>query len=830
MRAFVYPSDDFTGRAISKKLTDEGFEVVGETPCTKENESKHCQSFDTKGLSEDQLDVVARSDVVIFSIYGNETASKEAVTHLANLDDGSKHVFIGISTPMTWARTVVPSVEPRSDELKEEDFNGIALTDKDAVRRTPAASARVTLEVENLILRSNKPNLRAHVVCPGILYGNGECDEGFHTLWKSGWEATQKLEVLGSGENIIPTIHVGDLVSYVDFLAKNDPEMGYLLAVDGGYAAQQAIVEGISNSLGAGEIGNIADKELFFRKGVQQLIIHLPMQPSIPEQIMFKSPGLIPSLQAVEKEYLESRNLTPLKILVMGPPMAGKSKLCCTLAARYELKHIDAREILQANAEDEDVQRELSGKGGRVSDQTMAKLCRLMLQGLPVRNRGYILDGWPKTMEQAQALFTTFRPMTPEEVSEKESKASDASDRPGSKGKPPKKGAKNTKQPPENDVPDGLKRVPDLDLFPNFLIRLDAAKEAMERRVQNVMSFEASEFAKLEAGGKPPPSHNNEKDFQRRSQAYLQERQRDDTDLEEKIEEIEAEYQRQTTVFSEAKAKEKELRERMPLRRRKMLEEAMKEKGSLDEELPMKPSFPKYGGFVGFFNGYSHVEEKDNTKDGAFDQLMESIETTLGPPHNYNGFVSSEGDCASRNVTPVDPETLAKLQGDREKELEAISKLLQEEEASIVEERSYNDKLTHQRSQPLKRYLLSEVMPLISMGLIEACTVRPDDPVDFLAQKLLDEANRRSDVYVDPYSSEVYTLQQEKIKAKEIREETRRRKAEEKIARDETARSLAEGRRRLEKEEAERRMTMRRASISTSPKALSPRNTTPIPV
>ena len=36
------------------------------------------------------------------------------------------------------------------------------------------------------------------------------------------------------------------------------------------------------------------------------------------------------------------------------------------------------------------------------------------------------------------------------------------------------------------------------------------------------------------------------------------------------------------------------------------------------------------------------------------------------------------------------------------------------------------------RSMPLRNYLMKHVMPTLTEGLIEACKVKPDDPVDYL--------------------------------------------------------------------------------------------------
>ena len=54
----------------------------------------------------------------------------------------------------------------------------------------------------------------------------------------------------------------------------------------------------------------------------------------------------------------------------------------------------------------QEVQAELSGKGGRVSDGTMVKLCNHVLSKKGMTSKGFVLEGWPKTPEQAEQLFT----------------------------------------------------------------------------------------------------------------------------------------------------------------------------------------------------------------------------------------------------------------------------------------------------------------------------------------------------------------------------------------------------------------------------------------
>lgn len=101
----------------------------------------------------------------------------------------------------------------------------------------------------------------------------------------------------------------------------------------------------------------------------------------------------------------------------------------------------------------------------------------------------------------------------------------------------------------------------------------------------------------------------------------------------------------------------------------------------------------------------------------------------------------------------------------------------------LLEENEREIKISSQRAQPLKRYLLSEILPLIATALVDVCTIRPPDPIDFIVTKLIQEADRQDAEIVDPYDSEIYVVQEQKIAAKTQREEKRRIEVLEKSSR-----------------------------------------------
>lgn len=95
--------------------------------------------------------------------------------------------------------------------------------------------------LENLAITAQRfnENLRVHVVCSGLPYGNGEANNVFYEFFRRSWLSLHpdlaSLPVIGEGNNVLPTIHVTDLARFVHFLASDvqgKVKKQYLLAID----------------------------------------------------------------------------------------------------------------------------------------------------------------------------------------------------------------------------------------------------------------------------------------------------------------------------------------------------------------------------------------------------------------------------------------------------------------------------------------------------------------------------------------------------------------------------------------------------------------------
>jgi adenylate kinase len=101
----------------------------------------------------------------------------------------------------------------------------------------------------------------------------------------------------------------------------------------------------------------------------------------------------------------------PLNILLLGPQGAGKGTQAKRISAEYGIPHVASGEILRAemDAGTELGRRvqEVYDRGDLVSDDLMIELIRARLE-LPDTESGFVLDGFPRTTVQAEALDSMF--------------------------------------------------------------------------------------------------------------------------------------------------------------------------------------------------------------------------------------------------------------------------------------------------------------------------------------------------------------------------------------------------------------------------------------
>lgn len=105
------------------------------------------------------------------------------------------------------------------------------------------------------------------------------------------------------------------------------------------------------------------------------------------------------------------------RMVILGRQGSGKGTQCVRLSRHYVVPHISTGDMLRAavreGTELGKMAKAIIDAGGLVGDDIMVGLVDERLKADDARVRGYILDGFPRTVAQAEALdgITTERPL-----------------------------------------------------------------------------------------------------------------------------------------------------------------------------------------------------------------------------------------------------------------------------------------------------------------------------------------------------------------------------------------------------------------------------------
>lgn len=100
-----------------------------------------------------------------------------------------------------------------------------------------------------------------------------------------------------------------------------------------------------------------------------------------------------------------------MHILIFGPPGSGKGTQAKKISAKHSIPHVSTGDILRQAVKDETAlglkAKAIMEKGELVPDEVMIGIIREMLEKEESK-KGFILDGFPRTLPQAEELEKLF--------------------------------------------------------------------------------------------------------------------------------------------------------------------------------------------------------------------------------------------------------------------------------------------------------------------------------------------------------------------------------------------------------------------------------------
>ena len=706
----------------------------------------------------------------------------------------------------------VLSTKALSEKNNEEGNKKIIVyyTEKDYLKRKPNSKYIQYKYIENEALSLNqKKNIKSYIICPGFIYGYGE--KTFYSFFRNAILNTPIEEILlEKGRNIIPTIHMKDLINIISKIIEKKPNSYYILAFDqsknnsllkiakqiyecvGDVNNLMPIKEEnvdinnnneinneennskINEDLNNNNVDNNSEHETIEKKNEENnntipekkkisffsnkkyniakdfprdlLYLDIKLLPSefikgerkkkffsnkesdeesnlaakeeITEYIpLFKwhAPfGIQSNLQSIRKEFIKYRNLAINTILILGNPYCGKTELSTILSKIFHLPLINIKMIsdfgkalagingninsnsinneeksnyrknsiekdlirdIQKYMKDLDDNRAIAEENYnkrkdkkktdppfddnmyyRFNDELLIRILNRRLQQNDTSIYGYILDGFPKSAQQAQELMEDFE--------------------------------KNGNMPNSIIIFDNVED--------EFLINRIKSGEAFPKDPKDPQANVILERANRRLGkikeNKMQKEFVDLIDFFKNNEKY-----------------------KNKILFLDTK---KEIIELIKQTQEFILKNNNNKINQTDEML----NCDKYL--------YDYIKEQELKKQKEEEELLKEKKEEEKNEENINENKEEE-----KKEEIKDNKDILEKEENKESIEEVKEKIKSKEE--IEKENVF--KLLEKKSEILRRYLSENVLPLLSLGILQVATERPDDPVEALADFLLEK-------------------------------------------------------------------------------------------
>ena len=639
--------------------------------------------------------------------------------------------------------------------IKPKVYKRVGFREKDYKQRVPIEFYKRFKEYEDYLLDLKFENLNIDILCAGIPYGG--CETTFNYFFKSAWlQNPIELPYYNEGNNLVPTIHIKDLARMVKRIADNKAEFPYIFAFDRTKdTSLKNIISSISKNIGSGKTVSIPyDKDLirniplkeedFFidklkyekNKLVMNITKHeLTWTRFLGIDVMLKKSkylgedyewyckeGIPANCQKLLKEFCSYRYLRPLKIILNCKNEKYRKLFAEKISKFYNIPIINFElmiEQLNQNISENEEEKYMNEKFYKLKErldfleshpdfkneanellydknEILYECLKYLLKSNAAVNRGYVLEGIPVTKDEINSIY----------YYKKEIKTN----------------PEDEEKPPEEEEQEDEEEE-----------KKDDEKEEKKDDEENKEDEDKKE-------GDEEEEKKDEDD----------ENKDEENKEEEKKEEEKAPEEGEADGEGKKKKKKKKKKKIKPKKyktkfEKTLLPESVITLSKIDKQTSdVDISFWEVEQFyqenkIEIMNLVYEDEEKDDPEE-TFEMMRIYIERN-GRPFNY--FKLKDEDINMNRIKYVENKKndidnqLKKREEEKQQKIDEEESLywkkMEERIETIKKDKS---QLEENQKIPTRKFLLVNIMPTLTKGLLEVCKINPIDPIDYLADFL----------------------------------------------------------------------------------------------
>lgn len=765
------------------------FKMVEDKPEPKDD------GGDDQDPKSDKVDIISDEEKLKLEEYLNSSKNIDEDGNIIEIKDNEGNLLEREDEEylpkLKQLKISIKEEKAKQQKLKNIKYKRVGYEEDEYQKRIPADFYQAYKDYEDELLKLKFENLSIYIICSGIPYGNAQTVFNYH--FKSAWlQSPEELPYFEEGRNIVPTIHVKDLTKIIKLVIEKKPENHYVFAFDlTKNKASKNLISSISVKVGSGKTCSISQNENYIKnlnfnsKGNYvldpskyvdkklnliltanelnwQAFLNIDVMLANsklyePEEFGWHCKDFNNSIYKLLKEFTKFHKLRPMKIVMNCENQYERCVYAEELSKFYNIPIVNTNYILKVislNKEgmsNEELAmfekyfaltkriEEFREAGKDESDPTLDEeellydVLKTILNENACLNRGYIIEGLTETKIDIERLYYQKVEIKTGDDDQADMDGADVDDMNND----------------DNNM-DADKDNQDKDNADSKSVKADQS--------QAVNNQDVSKNAQNQVAG----SQDNSLDASRVDDKVPQEEvvpvKKDTSLFIDKQDQIDEEERLAKLAEKTKPSPKKEKKKKIKVKKfkkvlnKKLLPESVITIGFSKDD-PRSQNFSTTSQISNpFFDAENFfqrngIEVLNTVSVKNKDEMIETMRIYIernGRPYNY--YIDDESQIHQQRLVLLDSK-----QKRKEEEHSNFRKKISDEEEQMrreywakMEKRIADIKIDKQErdsnNEPTRKFLLLNIMPILTKAMLEICKIDPIDPIEYLADYLFENS------------------------------------------------------------------------------------------